>query len=195
MLSRWLKGPDDIQATDVHYRSLTGEGNFNWRFVYPFEYLPAEEKIVITRKESVFSWDETVSKVPPRLNLQVWDADSFSKDDFLGAITLDLPKFPRGARAASLCTLDMLRTDGSVPTINLFKQKRTKGWWPFSAKNDNNEQMLQVLLLTVAAGGLEADLNVQGKVEAELILLTAEEAEKNPAGAGRDDPNGLDKPM
>ena len=80
--------------------------------------------------------------------------------------------------------------------MNLFKQKRTKGWWPFSAKNDNNEQMLQVsLLLTVAAGGLEADLNVQGKVEAELILLTAEEAEKNPAGAGRDDPNGLDKPM
>ena len=42
---------------------------------------------------------------------------------------------------------------------------------------------------------MEADLNVQGKVEAELILLTAEEAEKNPAGAGRDDPNGLDKPM
>ena len=190
-----MKGPDDIQATDVHYRSLTGEGNFNWRFVYPFEYLPAEEKIVITRKESVFSWDETVSKVPPRLNLQVWDADSFSKDDFLGAITLDLTKFPRGARAASLCTLDMLRTDGSVPTINLFKQKRTKGWWPFSAKNDNNEQMLQVSLLTVAAGGSEADLNVQGKVEAELILLTAEEAEKNPAGAGRDDPNGLEKPM
>ena len=99
MFIRWLKGPDDIQATDVHYRSLTGEGNFNWRFVFPFEYLPAEEKIVITRKESVFSWDETVSKIPPRLNLQVWDADSFSKDDFLGAITMDLTKFPRGARS------------------------------------------------------------------------------------------------
>ena len=112
--------------------------------MYPFEYLPAEEKIVITRKESMFSWDETVSKIPPRLNLQVWDADSFSKDDFLGAITLDLNKFPRGARSAALCTLDMLRTDGSVPTINLFKMKRTKGWWPFSAKNVNNEQLLQV---------------------------------------------------
>ena len=37
----------------------------------------------------------------------------------------------------------MLRTDGSVPTLNLFKQKRTKGWWPFSAKNENNEPMLQ----------------------------------------------------
>ena len=34
----------------------------------------------------------------------------------------------------------------------------------------------------------------QGKVEAELILLSAEEAEKSPAGLGRDDPNGLEKP-
>jgi hypothetical protein len=34
---------------------------------------------VISKKESVFSWDETISKIPPRLDLQVWDADSFSK--------------------------------------------------------------------------------------------------------------------
>ena len=81
-------------------RSLTGEGNFNWRFVFPFEYLAAEEKIVISRKESVFSWDDSITKVPPRLTLQVWDADSFSKDDFLGSIMLDLNKFPRGAKTA-----------------------------------------------------------------------------------------------
>ena len=31
----------------------------------------------------MFSWDETVSKVPPRLNLQVWDADSFSKVEII----------------------------------------------------------------------------------------------------------------
>ena len=76
---RWLTGPDDAQATDVHYMSLTGEGNFNWRFVFPFEYLAAEEKIVISKKESMFSWDESITKVPPRLGLQVWDADAFSK--------------------------------------------------------------------------------------------------------------------
>ena len=50
----WLKGPEDAQATDVHYRSLTGEGNFNWRLVFPFDYLAAEEKIVISKKESLF---------------------------------------------------------------------------------------------------------------------------------------------
>ncbi len=39
----WLRGQDDTQKTDVHYRSMDGEGNFNWRFVFPFEYLPAEQ--------------------------------------------------------------------------------------------------------------------------------------------------------
>ena len=69
---RWLQGPEDAQATDIHYRSLTGEGNFNWRFVFPFEYLAAEEKIVISKKESMFSWDETTSKV---LNFFCWSDD------------------------------------------------------------------------------------------------------------------------
>ena len=27
----WLKGQDKKQKTDVHYRSLNGDGNFNWR--------------------------------------------------------------------------------------------------------------------------------------------------------------------
>lgn len=81
----WLKGQtEDKQDTDVHYHSLTGEGNFNWRFVFPFDYLAAEEKIVISKKESLFSWDETEYKIPTRLILQVWDADHFSSDDFLG---------------------------------------------------------------------------------------------------------------
>lgn len=83
----WLKGQqEDKQDTDVHYHSLTGEGNFNWRFVYPFDYLMAEEKIVMSKKESMFSWDETEYKIPARLTLQVWDADHFSADDFLGKL-------------------------------------------------------------------------------------------------------------
>lgn len=86
--SSWLKGQqEDKQDTDVHYHSLTGEGNFNWRFVFPFDYLMAEEKIVISKKESLFSWDETEYKIPARLTMQVWDADHFSADDFLGMMS------------------------------------------------------------------------------------------------------------
>ncbi|XP_022646249.1 otoferlin-like isoform X4 [Varroa destructor] len=171
----WLKGPEDTQSTDIHYRSLTGEGNFNWRFVFPFEYLPAEEKIVISRKESLFSWDETESKIPARLQLQVWDADHFSADDFLGALTLDLNRFPRGAKTAAQCKLDILRPDS--PYVSIFKQRRIKGWWPFFIKRADDQQM-----------------ELTGKVEAELHLLTGEEAEKNPAGLGRSEPDPLEKP-
>ena len=80
-----LKGPEDEQATDVHYRSMTGEGNFHWRLVFKFDYLEAEEVIVVQRKEHFLDWDETEMKIPARLELQVWDADTLSADDFLGA--------------------------------------------------------------------------------------------------------------
>lgn len=37
-------------------------------------------------------------------------------------------------------------------------------------------------------------LSLQGKVEAELHLLTGEEAEKSPVGEGRNEPEPLEKP-
>ncbi|GCB65661.1 hypothetical protein scyTo_0000450 [Scyliorhinus torazame] len=173
----WLKGQqEDKQDTDVHYHSLTGEGNFNWRFIYPFDYLMAEEKIVISKKESMFSWDETEYKIPARLTLQVWDADHFSADDFLGAIELDLNRFTRGAKTAKLCTIEMATDEAAFPMVSIFKQKRVKGWWPFVARNENDE------------------MELTGKVEAELHLLTAEEAEKSPAGLARNEPEPLEKP-
>ncbi|XP_073418076.1 otoferlin isoform X4 [Dendrobates tinctorius] len=173
----WLKGQqEDKQDTDVHYHSLTGEGNFNWRFLFPFDYLVAEEKIVISKKESMFSWDETEYKIPARLTLQVWDADHFSADDFLGAIELDLNRFPRGAKTAKQCSIDMVAPEVDLPMVSIFKQKRVKGWWPFVARNENDE------------------MELTGKVEAELHLLTAEEAEKTPAGLGRNEPDPLEKP-
>ncbi|KAJ6653222.1 hypothetical protein lerEdw1_010008 [Lerista edwardsae] len=40
----WMDGmEEEKQRTDVHYRSLAGEGNFNWRFVFGMEYLPMEQ--------------------------------------------------------------------------------------------------------------------------------------------------------
>lgn len=41
---------------------------------------------------------------------------------------------------------------------------------------------------------LEAYFIFQGKVEAELHLMSSEEAEKHPAGLGRNEPDPLEKP-
>lgn len=61
-----------------------------------------------------------------------------------GALTFDLNRFPRGAKSSKLCTLSMLKNDGTVPMVNLFKQKRVKGWWPFYIKKENEEMELTV---------------------------------------------------
>ncbi|XP_075960903.1 fer-1-like protein 6 [Anarhichas minor] len=166
----WLKGlEDDRQETDVHYNSLTGEGNFNWRFVFPFSYLPAEKVIVVTKKEHIFSLDKSEQKLPAILSLQVWDFETLSSDDFLGTVEFDLHDFPRGSKTAKSCQMDMM-TDGTE-RISIFQQKRSRGWWPF-----------------IKSGELT------GKVEAEFHLVIAEEAEKNPVGRARKEPEPLPKP-
>uniref|UniRef100_H3ANS6 C2 domain-containing protein n=1 Tax=Latimeria chalumnae TaxID=7897 RepID=H3ANS6_LATCH len=174
----WLQGKEDQrERTDVYYNSFTGEGKFNWRFVFRFDYLNAEKKMVVTRKQSLFSVDKTECKVPPVLMLQVWDADIVSADDFLGSLHLDLTNFPWGAKTAQQCTLDMLKDD--APKVNMFKQRVLKGWWPFISQKRERDHMLTILT---------------GKVEAELHLVTEEEADKNPVGLGRNAPEPLEKP-
>ena len=39
-----------MQKTDVHYHSLTGEGIFNWRFIFTLDYLAAEQACVLSQK-------------------------------------------------------------------------------------------------------------------------------------------------
>lgn len=48
---------------------------------------------------------------------------------FLGSVELDLHAFPRGAKSAKVCKMEMLH-DASE-NISIFQQKRAKGWWPF----------------------------------------------------------------
>ena len=87
----WLQGlEEDRQETDVHYRSMDGDGNFNWRFTFDFNYLAAEQNLVVKKKEHFWSLDDTETKMPPVLTIQIWDNDKFSADDFLGQLSLDL---------------------------------------------------------------------------------------------------------
>nr|XP_035132398.2 fer-1-like protein 6 isoform X2 [Callithrix jacchus] len=168
----WLKGlEDDKQETDVHYNSLTGEGNFNWRFLFPFQYLPAEKQMVITKRENIFSLEKMECKTPAVLVLQVWDFERLSSDDFLGTLEMNLNSFPRAAKSAKACDLTKFENASEETKISIFQQKRVRGWWPFSKSKE-----------------------LTGKVEAEFHLVTAEEAEKNPVGKARKEPEPLAKP-
>ncbi|MEQ2254763.1 hypothetical protein ILYODFUR_006917 [Ilyodon furcidens] len=166
----WLDGHEhNKQKTDVHYRSLGGEGNFNYRFLFPFHYLPAEQLCVVDRKEHFWSIDKAETKLSPKLTIQIWDNDKFSFDDYLGHVVMDLNHMLRPAKSPEKCTLQTL--DQPVDKlVSLFEQKTVKGWWPCSCEK-NGEKI------------------IAGKVEMSLEIVTEHEHEERPAGHGRDEPN------
>ncbi|XP_036143415.1 otoferlin [Monomorium pharaonis] len=169
----WIQH-EDYQKTDIHYNSLTGEGNFNWRFVFRVTYSEGENVMIVRRKISVFAKNEIEEKLPCKLHLQIWDSDHFSSDDFLGELTLDLSRMPRGSSNSKNCTLKLL--EPQLPTINLFKVTRIRAWWPLIR-------------------GINAGRYVQaGKVELEISILKTKDAENRPAGKGRDPPQNLPLP-
>jgi hypothetical protein len=61
----YLNNEDLAQKTDIHYRSLTGQGNFNWRFIFDFDYLPAEELITYNKKTNIFKFKPEMIKEKP----------------------------------------------------------------------------------------------------------------------------------
>lgn len=171
----WLKGQDKKQRTDVHYRSLNGEGNFNWRLIFPFKYLPAEEVMVIKKKEHFYSIDKHEEKHPAIFCVQIWDNDIFHADDFLGVLELNLNKMPKPAKFAKTVSLDDLIDNDKgkeVQVISLFDQKNIKGWWPCYCDYDPS-----------------IPRELTGKIEMEVEILTKEDAETKPAGKARDEPN------
>uniref|UniRef100_A0AAQ6IE66 C2 domain-containing protein n=1 Tax=Anabas testudineus TaxID=64144 RepID=A0AAQ6IE66_ANATE len=168
----WMPGmEEDKQKTDVHYRSLDGDGNFNWRFIFGFDYLPAEQLCVVSRKDHFWNLDKTEFRIPPKLTIQIWDNDKFSLDDYLGSIELDLLNLIPPAKTPEKCSLKMLpgmMNSKRPPPNSLFSQKSVRGWWPCAIQMDGKHV---------------------GKVEMTLEIVEEKEMEERPAGKGRDEPN------
>ncbi|XP_016421552.1 dysferlin isoform X5 [Sinocyclocheilus rhinocerous] len=175
----WMHGHEENkQKTDVHYRSLGGEGNFNWRFLFPFHYLPAEQLCTVDKKEHFWSLDNVETKLPPKLTIQIWDNDKFSFDDFLGSLEMDLNHMLSPAKSPEKCGLEMF-SQSQDKLVSLFEQKTVKGWWPCVCDREN-EKILA------------------GKVEISLEIISEQEQDERPAGLGRDEPNmnpHLDEPQ
>ncbi|KAL1786542.1 fer-1 4 [Sigmodon hispidus] len=206
----WVKGLEhDKQETDVHFNSLTGEGNFNWRFVFRFDYLPTEREVSVRRKPGPFALEEAEFRQPAVLVLQVWDYDRISANDFLGSLELQLPDMVRGARDPEHCSVQ-LALGGAGPRCNLFRCRRLRGWWPVvkTREKEDMEQEAQEAQTSKKRKrrrkGRPEDMKftdtggnvyiLTGKVEAEFELLTVEEAETRPVGKGRKEPEPLEKP-
>ena len=171
----------EFQKTDVHYRSLDGEGMFNWRFIFNFEYLPAEQKIVYSQKEKL-GFVTIERKMKPKITIQCQDWDQITADDQLGEIELNLCSFMRGALTPERCTSKMLADEKSRDTnshINLFKKRKYRGWWPLKAIDSNTGK---------------ATNKLGGKFEAEFVILSEAEALEQPAGLGRSAPDPLPEP-
>ncbi|XP_078275356.1 fer-1-like protein 4 [Rhinoraja longicauda] len=206
----WLKGLEsDKQETDVHFNSLTGEGNFNWRFVFRFDYLPTEKEIVYKKKDSIFSLEESEFRQPAVLTLQIWDFDLISANDFLGSVELKLHDMVRPGKTADQCTIKMAK-EKAGPRTSIIRGKRMKGWWPLtkvkeeedeeeeddeSKKKKKKKKKKNVKIEDVEYTDSSGNTYIlRGKIEAEMQLLTLEEAEKSPVGLGRKEPEPLDKP-
>ncbi|GAA6086331.1 myoferlin isoform X1 [Tachysurus ichikawai] len=175
-LKGWMAGKEeDKQKTDVHYRSLDGDGNFNWRFVFEFDYLPAEQLCLVSKKEHFWSLDKTEFRVPPQLIIQIWDNDKFSLDDYLGTVELNMNNLIPPTKTPEKCSLHMLDNVNKTHqkfdhSKSLFAQKSVRGWWPCYLEKDGKKEL-------------------GGKVEMTLEIVNEKEADERPAGKGRDEPN------
>ncbi|KAK7086142.1 hypothetical protein SK128_016539 [Halocaridina rubra] len=181
----WLQGTNNVQKTDIHYRCMDGDANFNWRFVYNLDMLEAEQMMVVEHKEHAWSLKSTEQRRPPQLTLQLWDNDLILRDDYLSEMTLDLCCLPKPAKSekgvgpeqvpqmmgnGDLTSVTVNILDDYTNRINLFEAKRVYGFFPFTKVT-------------------EGITEIAGKIEMELEVLTEEEAKERPAGQGRDEPN------
>ncbi|KAK4319224.1 hypothetical protein Pmani_009818 [Petrolisthes manimaculis] len=181
----WLQGTNYVQKTDIHYRCMDGDANFNWRLLFPVEVIEAEQVMLVEYKEHPWSLTSTQLRRPPHLTLQLWDNDLISRDDYLSETTLDLCRLPKPAKnrddvGPSQVPQMMAETDANsvavtfldddTQSVNLFEAKRVYGYFPFIRVEEGVTQ-------------------IAGKIEMELEVVSEEEAKLRPAGQGRDDPN------
>ncbi|KAM9410752.1 fer-1-like protein 4 isoform 2-T2 [Pholidichthys leucotaenia] len=218
VLHRWgemkefLPGAMELIPEHVEIRSLMNQSSPG---------LPQKE-VVYKKKESIFSLEESEYRQPAVLTLQVWDYDRIAANDFLGSIELRLSDMVRPAKASSKCTIDMAKERAS-PRFSIFRAKKMKGWWPMTRqktaedfereekekqeakkkrrskkkkkrkKNKNKWSQLKKEDIEYT-DNMGHTFLLMGKVEAELQLVSLEQAEANPVGWGRKEPEPLDKP-
>lgn len=96
--------------------------------------------MLIIKKKTIYERFDTEVKLPAILNIQTWDNDTFSADDFLGSLTINLSHFPKPFSTAEKCC-----SSKNMQYENLFAEKNVRGW--FSLRGNNSKK--GVILLKI----------------------------------------------
>ena len=149
----YLDGEKKFQ-TDVHYRCSTGQASFNWRMKIPVEF--PRDKFV--------------------LNLQAFDKDILSRDDFICSARLNIKQI-----LDDVNTLDLPLKFSSEYYRNL-QEKSAISNIEFVG-NDEDEEGLK-FWVQMEKDGVEG-----GRVLCSLEVVPEWYAELHPVGKGREQPN------
>lgn len=101
--------------------------------------------MVVKKERGAFEKLESVLKMPAMLNLQIWDNDTFTPDDFLGTANLNLSHLQRPSTVPEKCSIES-KEPGSV---NLFGvvDGSLRGWFPVRGKVDGSGKIRQTVRL------------------------------------------------
>jgi len=138
------------KRTDIHYRSMDGKGSFNYRLLFNIKY-PSNNHY---------------------LSLQIWDADAFSKNDYIGDASLNLV----------LPIEDAMMTNKSISLNKKYYESFLQDYMGETELeyHDNESFWLDM-----------KDKNgvSNGKMRVQMDIVPKDQAEAYCVGEGRSDPN------
>ena len=158
--------PKEKFQTDIHYRCSNGQASFNWRMLMPIE-LPRN------------NFD---------LNLQVYDSDLFSKDDYICGARLNLSQIindvnvldiPLKLSSDYVSSLPEERKNvlsSHIQFVGKDEDEEGVKFWVMMQKNDNEKD------------GKDRN-EKKSRVLCSIEILPEWYSELHPAGKGREEPN------
>ena len=158
--------PKEKFQTDIHYRCSNGQASFNWRMLMPIE-LPRN------------NFD---------LNLQVYDSDLFSKDDYICGARLNLSQIindvnvldiPLKLSSDYVSSLPEERKNvlsSHIQFVGKDEDEEGVKFWVMMQKNDNEKD------------GKDKN-EKKSRVLCSIEILPEWYSELHPAGKGREEPN------
>jgi hypothetical protein len=204
-LKSWIS-ECDVQKSDTHFH-CTAKANFNYRFVFEFDYLWQEKCLIKSSNEfpGILSIDEFMSKNlhlkknpnhvsnyehdkhVPKINFEIFTTDLLGiHPNVLSRLELNLnelnvPFKVEPKKYSNGCfnidNLKKILNFDDKSNLSLFKIGSINGWWPCK--------------------GNQVKSNLDCFINMSLEVLNLHEAKLRPAGKGRDDPNinpKLDEP-